>query len=308
MVSKLAKVDLREVWTSEPNFTSWLYENIDILNEQLGIKLNALEKEKSVGPFFVDIMGEDQEGRPVIIENQLERTNHDHLGKVFTYLSNLEGKTAIWITSEPRPEHVTAISYLNEIVPEDTSFYLLQLQAFKIGDSDPAPLFTVIAGPSSEASERGKIKKEFAGREKQRYEFFEQLLEKSNKKTSLFANVSPTGYQHWINAGAGKFGLGLSYVVKLNQSRVELFIAGLEAEQNKARFDTLKEKGNEIEAAFGEPLEWDYKEGRKQHYLRSYSKVGGLQDEDKWSEIQDDLVDRMVRMEKAVKAHVKALA
>jgi hypothetical protein len=307
MVSKLELVDLRDVWPSETSFTAWLFENIDILNEQLGIKLSALDKEKSVGPFFVDIMAEDQDGRPVIIENQLERTNHDHLGKVFTYLSNLEGKSAIWISSDPRPEHITAVNYLNEIVPEDTSFYLVQLQAYRIGNSDPAPLFTVIAGPSSEASERGKIKKEFAGREKQRFEFFEQLIEKSNKKTPLFTNVSPTGYQHWISAGVGKFGLGLNYVVKLNESRVELFIAGPDAEQNKKRFEALKAKREEIEATFGDALEWDYKDGRKQHYVRSQSKVGGLQDEDKWPDIQNDLVDRMVRMEKALKNHVKLL-
>lgn len=307
MIRKLTKTDLRDVWPTEPSFTSWLFENMEILNEQIGLKLNALEKEKSVGPFFVDIMAEDQDGRPVIVENQLERTNHDHLGKVFTYLSNLEGKTAIWISSEPRPEHITAINYLNEIVPEDTSFYLIKLQVFKIGDSDPAPLFNVIAGPSPEATAGGKIKKEFAGREKQRFEFFEQLLEKSNEKSTLFSNVSPGGAQNWVTAGAGKYGLGFNYVIKLNEARVELFISGTDAEQNKNRFEKLMESSKEIEKAFEEPLVWDFKIERKQQYIRSISRVGGLQDEEKWSEIQDDLVDRMDRLDKSLKSHIKKL-
>jgi hypothetical protein len=140
------------------------------LRDQLGLDLTVVEREKSVGPFSVDILAKDAGGRLVIIENQLERTDHDHLGKVLTYLANLDAKVAIWITSDPRPEHVTAIDFLNENVPSDTQFYLIKLQAFRIGGSDPAPLFTVEAGPSEERTAGGEIKKEFAEKDKRRYD------------------------------------------------------------------------------------------------------------------------------------------
>ena len=151
MVGKLEAVPLREVWNHEAyDFTTWLYENLEILGDHLGFTLTAVEPEKSVGSFHVDILAEDINGRPVIIENQLEKTDHDHLGKVLTYFSNLDAKIAIWISTDPRPEHIIAIDFLNEVVPQDTKFYLVKAQAFRIGDSEPAPLFTVEAGPSEE--------------------------------------------------------------------------------------------------------------------------------------------------------------
>jgi len=89
MIGKLEVVELREIWKHEAfDFTAWLFENCDILNEQIGLSITPIEKEKSVGPFNADILAEDTNGRPVIIENQIERTDHDHLGKILTYLSN----------------------------------------------------------------------------------------------------------------------------------------------------------------------------------------------------------------------------
>jgi hypothetical protein len=198
MIGKLEPVPLRDVWAHEAkDFSSWLIENLDILNEQIGLDLVPIETEKTIGTFSADVLAEDGEGRPVIIENQLEKTDHDHLGKVITYLSNIEAKTAIWISSDPRPEHQNAINYLNEVVPEDTNFYLIKVQAFQINQSEPAPFFSVAAGPSPELRESGRIKKEIAGRDAERYEFFQQLLSKSNDKFNLFNGVS-AGYQNWL--------------------------------------------------------------------------------------------------------------
>jgi RecB family endonuclease NucS len=103
MIGKLEPAELRELWRHEAlNFTSWLAENLDVLKEQLGFDLTVVEQEKAVGPFSADILAQDASGRSVIIENQLERTDHDHLGKLLTYLANLDAKIAIWISSDPR--------------------------------------------------------------------------------------------------------------------------------------------------------------------------------------------------------------
>ena len=132
-IGKLKKVPLREIWKDEAkNFTSWLGENIDTLNDALEINLSITDKEKSVGPFSADLVAEDENGDVVAIENQLEKTDHDHLGKIVTYLSNLDNaKTAIWITGNPREEHKKAIDWLNEFTPDDIAFYLIKVEAKK---------------------------------------------------------------------------------------------------------------------------------------------------------------------------------
>lgn len=308
MVGKLKPVALREVWKHEAyDFTCWLFENLDILEEHIGLSLTPIEKEKSVGPFFVDIFAEDSSGRKVIIENQLTKTDHDHLGKILTYLSNLDTKIAIWISTDPRPEHIAAINYLNEVIPEDTKFFLLKVQAFQIGDSEPAPQFTNVAGPSIVRKAGGDVKKEFAKNDEKRYEFFEQLLSIANQKTTLFSNISPNGYQSWISASAGKSGFAWLLQSLRNISKVDLWLSSPSADINKERFDRLYLNKDKIEEIFGEELTWDFKENRKQHYIRTYSKIGGIEDVDKWSEIQNDLVDRLVRFEQALRQHIKTI-
>jgi len=309
MIGKLEPVSLREIWKHEAyDFSGWLFDNIEVLNDRLGLYISPIEKEKSVGPFSVDIWAEDANGRAVIIENQLTQTDHDHLGKLITYMSNLDAKVAIWITKFPRPEHVTAINYLNEVVPQDTNFYLLKLEAFKIGESEPAPLFTIEAGPSEERAAGGKVKKELAERDKIRYEFFEQLLSKANQKTTIFNNVSPVGYQNWVNTGAGKAGLMWTFVAMKNKARVEFFLCHSDSEINKNRFETLLPIKEEIEKSFGASLNWDFNENRKQQYIRSNCQYGGIDNVDQWSELHHDMIDRIIRLEKAIGPHIKSLS
>lgn len=125
-IGKLENVPLRELWKREEHdFSVWLEDNIDVLSEALDISLSVVQREESVGQFKVDLVAENSDGDFVIIENQLEPTDHDHLGKVLTYLTNLEAKTAIWIARDPRPEHIRAVAWLNESTPDDISFSIL---------------------------------------------------------------------------------------------------------------------------------------------------------------------------------------
>lgn len=308
MIGKLETVPVRKIWEHEAyDFTTWLFENSDVLNEQVGLSISPIEKEKSVGSFSLDILAEDSSGRAVIIENQLEKTDHDHLGKLLTYMSNLDAKTAIWISTNPRPEHVTAIEFLNEMVPQDTHFYLLKLQAFCIGDSEPAPLFSVESGPSIERSAGGSVKKEFAERDQVRYEFFDQLLAKANQSTNLFNSISPVGYQSWINASAGKTGLAWSLEIQKKLSRVTFFLCHSDADVNASRFQALLSHREKIESQFAEALDWDFSDSRKQQYIKTLSPLGGLENDDAWEEIQNDMVARLVRLEKVIGPYIKTL-
>ena len=113
MIGKIKRVALREVWKHEAlDFTQWLQDNIDVLNEVLDIELSNPEREQSAGAFNVDIIAEDDSGDPVVIENQLEKSDHNHLGKIITYLVAIGAKTAIWIVADPRPEHVSSINLI----------------------------------------------------------------------------------------------------------------------------------------------------------------------------------------------------
>ena len=303
MVGKLERANLREVWANEAaNFTTWLERHLDILAEHIGIDLSALEREKSVGSFSADIYAEGPNGDTVVIENQLEKTDHDHLGKLVTYLSNLEAKTAIWITSNPRSEHATAINWLNEITPLDVSFFMIKVEAYKIGNSEPAPLFTTICGPSPEAKMVGKQKQELAGRYLKRLDFWTKLLEKAKSKTNLHSNISPSK-DNWIMAGAGKSGVGWLYSIVMGEAFVELFIdrGADRKEETDAIYEKLLHNREEIEKIFGENLIWDQVEGRRVCRIKSSCKIGGLKSEDLWDQIQEDMIDRMMRLEGALR-------
>lgn len=302
MIGKIQRLPLREVWKHEArDFTKWLQDNIDILNEVLDLSLSSAESERSAGDFSVDLVAEDESGNPVIIENQLEKSNHDHLGKLITYLVAIGARTAIWIVANPRPEHISAISWLNETSAAD--FYLLKVEAIQIGESQPAPLLTLIVGPSEESREAGTTKKELAERYGLRRQFWTALLKRAKEKTRLHAAISPSQY-HWIGAGAGKRGLSFNYVVRQHEGDVELYIdRGKDAdEENKDIFDTLIASKSNIESAFGEPLEWERLEGKRACRIKKRMEIGGYRDDEaEWPVIQDTLVDAMVRLEKALK-------
>lgn len=306
-IGRLEMVPLRELWSNEAlDFTAWLADNLDFLGDALGIELSLVEREASAGSFSADILAEDRSGSPVIIENQLERTDHDHLGKVITYVSNLDAKLAVWITSQPRPEHEKAVHWLNEALPADTAIYLVKIEAYRIGESRPAPLLNIVAGPSLEGKEIGGQKKELAQRHILRKEFWEQLLAAAKKRTTLHARISPSK-EHWASAGAGKSGLAFVYVILMHEARVELYIDTDTTEKNKSFFDRLSADADQIESAFGAALDWQRLEDRQASRICWHLTEGGLAHRDRWAEIQDAMIDAMVRLEKAMKPHINRL-
>ena len=307
MIGKIERMPLREVWQHEAtDFTRWLEENIDVLNDALDLSLGAAEREQHAGDFCVDLVAEDEAGNPVVIENQLERSDHNHLGKLITYLSGIEAKAGIWIVADPRPEHVRAISWLNE--SSSANFYLVKVEAVRIGDSPPAPLLTLIVGPSEETKAVGQAKKDLADRYAVRHRFWTALLELARTRTRLHAAVSPS-QQNWISAGAGMSGLSWAYVVRQHDARVELYIdrGKDQGAENKAIFDSLFRSRDQVEAEFGEPLEWERLETKRACRIKKTIEVGGYRDEEKWPQIHEAMIDAMVRLEKALAPHIAKL-
>lgn len=307
VIQKIARIPLREAFKHEGyDFTKWLQDNLDVLNDCIDLTLSNAEREAAAGDFSVDLVAEDESGNKVIIENQLERSNHDHLGKLVTYLVAMEARAAIWIVSETRPEHVSAITWLNE--SSSANFYLLKLEAIKIGQSDPAPLLTLIVGPSEATKAVGKAKQEFAERYEIRRDFWAQLLEHAKTKTKLHAGISPSRYA-WIGTGAGKRGLSFNYVVWEHEVSVELYIdRGKNSDaENKAIFDALHAKQDEIERSFGDSLEWERLDSKRASRIRKTISLGGWKDPEKWREIHVATVDAMIRLEKALRPYIQKL-
>lgn len=304
-IGKLQRVQLREVWRYEAyDFTQWLQENIDILNESLDLELVSAEREQAAGSFSIDIVAESSDGDTYVIENQLEKSNHDHLGKVITYLTSMKARGAIWIVSEPRQEHVNAMAWLNEASSAD--FYLVKVEAVRIGNSSAAPLLTLIVGPSAEAKEAGRAKQEMAERYDIRKQWWSQLVQLPGAK--LHAHITPGQYA-WIGTSSGVRGLNLNYVVTKTESGVELYIdRGKDCEEeNEAIFDQLLESKDKVQAGVSFLLSWQRLDGRRACRIRIDLPGGYRSPDSEWPEIQQRMTDAMTQLEAAFKPVLRGL-
>lgn len=309
MIERIQRVPLRKVWKHEAHdFTVWLEGNIDVLREIVGFEILNPEREQSSGNFSVDLKAEDASGNSVIIENQLEKSDHDHLGKIITYLAAFDAKVAIWIVSHPRQEHIDAISWLNQ-GSNDCDFYLLQIEAIQIGNSAPAPLITKIVGPSEEAKQVGRIKQEDSMRHHLRLAFWTRLLEISKQKHTLFNSISPTK-DTWIGTSAGKRGFQYAYWLTKDSIRAELRIdLGKDSDAENLRFfNQLKNHQKAIETAYGGSLEWNEAEGYRVCIVRQVINEGGYRNpENEWDGIIEKAIDSMKRLELAMKPIITKL-
>ncbi len=160
-LGRLEPVPLREAWiTEDRDFTPWLAqpENITLLGEALNIDLEIEAQEKNVGPFRADILCKDvANGHWVLIENQLERTDHNHLGQLLTYAAGLEAVTIVWIAARFTEEHRATLDWLNEITDERFQFFGLEVELWRIGNSPVAPKFNIVSKPNnwSQSVKRG---------------------------------------------------------------------------------------------------------------------------------------------------------
>ncbi|TVQ64829.1 MAG: DUF4268 domain-containing protein [Balneolaceae bacterium] len=308
MIDRITRVHLRDIWRHEArDFTTWLQENIDILKDAIGLEVINPEVEQSTGSFNVDITAEDASGNIIVIENQLEKSDHDHLGKIITYLTSFEAKVAIWIVSEPRQEHINAISWLNESTEAD--FYLIKVEGIRIGDSNPAPLLTMIVGPSEEAKTIGKTKQAKSDRHKLRYRFWDGLLEYAKSKHKLFSGISPSDY-NWIGTSSGFRGVNYTYWLKKDSVSIKIYIdRGKNGDdENLQIFNKLVTRKDQIEELFGESLDWEQMETSRSCVIKKDYEIGGWQTpEERWKEIYEKVVDAMIRLENATKHEIRKI-
>lgn len=308
-IGRLTSVPLQQVWDHEAHdFTVWLQSNLDVLNEHLDFQLVTAEREQSTGSFYVDLVAEDSHGNTVVIENQLERTDHDHLGKLLTYLAAFEADTAIWIASEPRAEHIKAVAWLND--SSSASFYLFRVEAVQIGDSPPAPLVTPIVGPTVEGKRVASQKKEKSEITNTRYSYWSALLEVSASKTRLFSGLSPARGPY-MQTTAGAAGLSYSYWVNKVGARIQLWIdKGKDhGDLNNSIFEQLAANREQIDDAAGAPLTWDsMPDARSAKIVRELPGSPGYSaSPEEWASLMPAMVDAMDSFRVALEPHIKSL-
>lgn len=279
-LKKLNEADIRKLWPGEArDFSPWLAENISHLNDVLNIRIEIEELEGSVETFKLDLSGIDRVSqRPVVIENQFGKSNHDHLGKLLTYAANREAGIVIWIANEVQLAHRKSIEWLNQITPVDMSFYAIEFEAFKIGDSKPAPHFRIVSGPPP--SKRREIipAEQITPRNKQYQKFFDRLRTRLLELQPNFTRAKGLP-QSWWGLGIGRTGFSLSAAFTIDAKfRIEIYIDTGVKEDNKQALAKLEENKGNIEEKIGHALKWDYlPESRA---CRVYVAVDGTIDED----------------------------
>lgn len=260
-IGKLKKLELREIkkiWPhEEKDLSPWITENIDALNEVLNLQIEIESKEEYIHNFRLDLAGTDNFSQmPVIIENQFDRSTHDHLGKLITYSAAKEAGIMIWIANDIQIAHRNAVEWLNEISPQEMMFYGVELEVFQIDNSLPAPNFRIVAGPPP--SKRKAIASgEISPRNKRYQVFFDKLRSKVLKIQPNFTRAKAMPLSWW-GLGIGRSGFSVASCFTIdNKFRVEIYIDMGKKEYNDMAFAELKENRVAIEENISEELIWD---------------------------------------------------
>lgn len=305
-LSRLEEIkDLRTVWPHEAlDFTPWLShdDNIALLADAVGLDITVDETESSVGDFNVDIFAsETGTDRKIIIENQLEDTNHDHLGKLITYASGKSADVIIWVVKHAREEHKAAIEWLNNHTDEKIGFFLCEIKLYRIGSSEPAIKFEVIEKPNDWTKE---VRKNESANEmqQQRYDYwvaFQDYAFQDVKFAKEFKRRKPST-DHWMNysIGSSECYISVSQIRNRGEINVALYIP-----DSKQLYRTLLEHKEDIERTTNISLSWYELPERKASKI-NIERVVEFESRNKWNEQFNWIIDIMVKMKKAFKKYL----
>ena len=310
----------REIWKHEAvDFTPWLAENIDVLADAIGLPLTVVAYEVLVGDFRLDIHATDPDGRTVIIENQLEPSNHMHLGQLLVYASGLEASTAVWITTRLRDEHRSALTWINERTDSDVRVFGIELSVVQIGSSAKAPVLDVVVEPNnwSKAAKQASKASTVPEVNQARAAFFEEAFDVLASIYPVIKTPRPQA-SNWSSFASGPFGY---YAFSFSKAgyRVDLYLDTGEQASTKEIFDQLEAEADSIHERLGFKLTWDRISEKRGSRLSTYLDGFALEDSDaqartnaaRWSaerarSLHSEFDGRLRAMVKTVKAVVGA--
>ena len=306
----LKKSNVRRIWPNEASdFTPWLAEdeNIALLGEAIGIELEVENTEVAVGPYSADILAKDTATDDyVVIENQLKKTDHDHLGKSITYASALNAKSIVWIASQFTEEHQKALEWLNDITTDEIGFFAIQLEVWKIDDSKPAVKFDVISRPGS--LKRETVKFSSAGDlteiKKTQLEFWTEFRSRLSK-SKVFPSMPMPKPQYGYNLALGRAGINLFCYADTWGKKIGIRVVMISKVGDKA-LDQLLSQKQEIELEIGHNLMWNPNPNNKEKIIELH-KVGDITYKENWKELLSWLEEMAIRFRKTFAPRVKAL-
>lgn len=305
-LGKIKKVELRKAWNHEASdFTNWLAEeeNLRLLSDEIGVDIKLIQTEATVGRFNVDILAEEENtGNKIVIENQLEATNHDHLGKIITYASGFDANMVIWVVKEAREEHRQAIDWLNEHTDEDLAFFLVQVELWQIGESPFAPKFEIVSKPNDWAK---TVKQSVSGSKitdtkAQQLEFWEQFKAYARSHDTKL-RLQKSYPQHWTNISIGSSHAHISLTLNSFDEviRTELYIP-----DNKDVYHFLEARKEEIEKELDYKVEWMELQGKKASRIK-VEFPGLIENTDEWEKYFAWLQEKAEQFQKVFSKHLK---
>lgn len=312
-LGRLEKVDLREVWNSEADhFTPWLAreENLALLGEVLGLDLEHEATEQNVGPFRADIVCRDTVTNTwVLIENQLERTDHTHLGQLMTYAAGLNAVTIAWIAARFTDEHRAALDWLNEITSQDVNFFGLEVELWRIGHSDVAPKFNVVSKPNdwikTATASRQAAARENSETELLHLEYWTVFREYLEDHGTVLRPRKPFP-QYWYDFAIGRADFYLSALTGMRDGYIQVRIV-LTGPNAKAHYHLLAADANAIEQEFGETLLWNEGPDQKQSDVSLYRYEVDPTQRENWAEYHAWLHDKLERFYRVFEPRVRVL-
>lgn len=309
-LGRITKVDLRDYWPREDtNFTPWLADegNIDLLGDSIGIELEVQEQEASVGPFRADILCRNTvDGSLVLIENQLDRTDHAHLGQLLTYASGLDAVTLVWVVKSFSEEHRAAMDWLNRITDEKFHFFGIEVELWRIGTSPAAPKFNIVAKPNDwakkvrETAEVARLPNTPWGQTQVKiWREFGAFIEKSGANFK-----SPKPYPSlWVGYGVGRTGAGL--VVSFTKTSATVHVQ-LDNNTHPDWYPLVHSKKDDIEYQLGLKPIWEERP-TLQFAVVKFQRTADMENEDCWQEVFEWWVENMDKMKSVFRPVIKEL-
>ena len=309
-IGTLKEVDIRDLWKHEQyDFSNWLAEkeNISYLNDILGLTLIDVNKEAYVGSYRCDLVAVDEtDGTKVIIENQLKTSNHDHLGKIITYASGLDAQVVVWIVKQAREEHRSAIEWLNNSTNSHINFFLVEIHAYKIGDSDPAPKFEIIEQPNNfikSAKNTSSGRSEMNKSQGERLAFWNMFNDKIIARGKPFkTRKATTDHGYDIAIDNSNCHLRITLVNSESYIGLELYI-----NNNKDIYDYLYNYKDNIEKKMEFCFEWHRLDDKKAS--RILYKLDGLNfdDHSNYPALMEEIIDKILKMKEVFSKYLKEM-
>lgn len=310
-LGELRLLDVRQFWPNEASdFTPWLAreENIARLGEAIGLELEVENTEVAAGPFSADILARDTANSDyVVIENQLGKTDHDHLGKSITYAAVLGARTIVWVAPHFTEEHKKALDWLNDYSSDEVAFYGVQPELWQIDESKPAVRFNVLSRPTEaiRMAKSGPSRSELSDVRKLQLAWWTAFRDEL-AETRAFPSLQTPRPQYWYNMAIGRSGLTLSNTANTFDNRIGVRLYMRSKYNAEAALAQLRESKAEIEREIGQELEWDPNPDAMDKIIGVYADAI-LTHESKWPEFRRWMVDMTIRFRKTFAPRVKEL-